>query len=111
ISAPAANIFTLSNIDRIEVLEGPQGTLFGRNATGGVVHIITKNPSFTPSADIGVGYGNFDTSSLSLYGTSGLSSNVAANLAVQASNQSGGWGHALENGRSIFRDNGFRAPA
>jgi len=109
ISAPAANIFSLSNIDRIEVLEGPQGTLFGRNATGGVVHIITKNPSFTPSADIGVGYGNFDSSSLSLYGTSGFGSNVAANLAVQANNQGTGWGHALQNGRGIFRDNGFSA--
>jgi len=106
ISAPAANIFALDNIERIEVLEGPQGTLFGRNATGGVVNIITKSPTFTPSADLSVGYGNFDTSSFGLYGTSGLSSNVAANLAIQYSNQGIGWGHALENGQSIFRDSG-----
>ncbi|MEI9930334.1 MAG: TonB-dependent receptor plug domain-containing protein [Rhizomicrobium sp.] len=38
----------LSNIDHVEVLKGPQGTLFGRNTTGGVIQIVTKDPSETP---------------------------------------------------------------
>ena len=67
ISSINAQLFELANIDRIEVMKGPQGTLFGRNATGGVIQVITKAPSFTPSADIHVGYGNYDTTSGSFY--------------------------------------------
>ena len=40
---PSTN-FSLNNIERIEVLKGPQGTLFGRNATGGLVQIVTRDP-------------------------------------------------------------------
>src|ERR1700737_3014756 len=72
ISSINAQLFELANIDRIEVMKGPQGTLFGRNATGGVIQIITKDPSLTTSADVHVRYGNFDTTSGWFYGTIGL---------------------------------------
>ena len=49
ISSINAQLFELANIDRIEVMKGPQGTLFGRNATGGVNQVITRAPSFTLS--------------------------------------------------------------
>jgi iron complex outermembrane receptor protein len=49
----------LLNIERIEVLRGPQGTLYGRNALGGVVNIVTKQPTNTPSGYAEVSIGNY----------------------------------------------------
>jgi iron complex outermembrane receptor protein len=51
ISAPQAALFTLNNIAHIEVDKGPQGTLFGRNATGGVVQVNTRDPSQDTQVD------------------------------------------------------------
>lgn len=54
-------LFDMFDIERIEVLRGPQGTLFGKNTVGGVVNVITKRPTDEHSAEVRLGYGNFDT--------------------------------------------------
>ena len=49
----------LLGIERVELLRGPQGTLFGKNTTAGVINIITRSPSFTPGMEAAVTVGNY----------------------------------------------------
>lgn len=56
----SANTFDLPDVLRVEALKGPQGTLYGRNATGGVISIITREPTFTPQGAMSLSYGSFD---------------------------------------------------
>jgi iron complex outermembrane receptor protein len=55
-----AALVSLFDIDRVEILRGPQGTLFGANTTGGVVNVITKQPTGEFGGDAEVRFGNFD---------------------------------------------------
>jgi len=99
------NLIGLNNVERIEVLKGPQGTLFGRNASGGVIHIITRTPSTTPSVDMSVGYANYDTVTADFYGTTGITDNLAIDLAVGYRDQGDGWGKNLTTGKdALFTD-------
>lgn len=107
-STPAA-VLELNNIERIEVLKGPQGTLFGRNATGGLIQIITRTPSQVTKGSFEVGYGNYQTVRVNGYLTGGLTRNLAADLAVSYSNQGKGWGHNLTLGREINSGRTFAA--
>jgi iron complex outermembrane receptor protein len=97
-----ASIFQLNAISGIDVLKGPQGTLFGRNATGGVIQVHTKDPQFDPSADFAGGYGNYDTFTGNAYVTGKVSEDVASNLAVYITDQRNGWGHDVVTGQKAF---------
>jgi iron complex outermembrane receptor protein len=101
-SSPTASLFAFNNIERIEVLKGPQGTLFGRNAAGGLVQIITRAPQFTPDAEVEVGYGNYDTVNTSVYVTGPLTDNVAIDFAGNFQDQGQGWGHNLATGKDAY---------
>jgi iron complex outermembrane receptor protein len=103
--APIASVFSLTNIERIEVLKGPQGTLFGRNATGGLISIITREPKHETGGNISVSYGNFDTVTANGYLTTGLSEKVAGDVAFYVSNQGKGWGHNLVTGNEVYSRN------
>jgi iron complex outermembrane recepter protein len=61
VARPSSTGGVLYDIDRIEVLKGPQGTLYGRNATGGAVNVITRKPQLGKfGGDASVSYGNYD---------------------------------------------------
>lgn len=55
---PQGAVFDIMDLERIEVLRGPQGTLFGRNTTAGLVHIVTNKPTDEFEAQVQVGGGN-----------------------------------------------------
>ena len=57
---PGQSVFDLVDLDRIEVLKGPQGTLFGRNTTAGAISISTRAPTFAPEATGEVSVGNYN---------------------------------------------------
>lgn len=99
----SATQFSLNNVDRIEVLKGPQGTLFGRNATGGAINIITRTPSHESHLEASIGYGNFGTQEDSLYGTVGLAEQLAADLAIYYLDQADGVGHNLVDGEKAYK--------
>jgi len=74
---PLAADFQLLSVDNIQVLKGPQGTLFGRNTTGGAILVTTSKPSFDTRAIAQVSYGSFDTVRAQAYATAGLGDKVA----------------------------------
>jgi iron complex outermembrane receptor protein len=99
-SAPSA-VLSFNNISQVSVLKGPQGTLFGRNATGGLIQITTRDPSETFSGLADVTVGNLSTYGTNLYVTGGLIENVAADLAVHFKDQIDGFGKNLFDGRDV----------
>jgi len=100
-AAQGADAFAFNNIASVEVDKGPQGTLFGRNATGGAIQINTLNPTQAFSGTAEIGYANYDTTTLRAYVTGGLTANLAANLAVNYSDQGKGYGVNLANGAQV----------
>ena len=56
----ASGFQELYDVDRVEVVKGPQGTLFGRNATGGIIHVITNRPANAFGGYVDATLGNFD---------------------------------------------------
>jgi len=108
--SPFANIFSFNNIQQIEVLKGPQGTLFGRNATGGLIQVITRDPQSDPTFRSSVSYGNYQTIDASAYASAGTDK-FAFDLAGQLTHQGEGYGHNLLTGSDVNyrREEGVRS--
>ncbi|MCK0127815.1 TonB-dependent receptor [Erythrobacter sp. F6033] len=76
-SRSAAALSDLPNVQRIEVLNGPQSTLFGKNASAGVISVVTREPQFEFGGGIEAVYGNFNTFVLKGDITGPITENIA----------------------------------
>lgn len=93
-----ASDIQLLSVESVQVLKGPQGTLFGRNATGGAILVNTLDPSYDPELRLSGSWGRFDKANFGWYGSAGLSDKVAIN--VSGYYQAGdGWKTSLIDGR------------
>lgn len=84
------SLFDLNAVSQVSLLRGPQGSLFGRNASGGVIQVATKDPEFTAKGQATIGYANYNTVRGDFYATGPLSDNVAMNLSLKGRKQADG---------------------
>ena len=82
-------ISDLPLVERIEVLRGPQSTLFGKNASAGVVNIVTKKPSFEEFTSMTTSFGNYNSKQAKIYNTGPLNETMA--YSVSANINTRGW--------------------
>jgi len=80
-SRAVSQISDLPNIQRVEVLRGPQSTLFGKNASAGVISIVTTPPAFDFGGNVEASYGNYDAMVVKGYLTGPISETIAASIA------------------------------
>lgn len=101
IAARTSHGMGLFDLDRIEVLRGPQGTLFGRNTTGGAINFITRGPKLNGNTGfVEAGYGNFNT--IKLQGaleTTMVQDELGARVAVNYEKGDGRFHNVAPNGR------------
>ena len=79
-SRAAASIGDLPNIERVEVLRGPQSTLFGKNASAGVVSVVTSKPQYELGGNVEASVGNFNLRRAKGYLTGGITDNLAFSI-------------------------------
>lgn len=94
VGAGASTLF----LDRVEILRGPQGTLYGRNAIGGAINIISRRPTSTPYAEIRGTYSNYNRFILEGAISGPITNNIQARLSGAFEKQSKGWIHNVVPG-------------
>jgi iron complex outermembrane receptor protein len=86
---PAATTLDFVDVEQIEVLRGPQGTLFGKNTTAGALNITTRKPSFSPGASAEVSYGNYGYIQAKASLTGAIASKLAGRISFSGTQRDG----------------------
>ncbi len=86
---PASATLDFLDVDRVEVLRGPQGTLFGKNTTAGAINVTTRKPSFTPGTEFELNYGNLGFVQAKASITGPLGKKVAGRLSFSGTQRDG----------------------
>jgi iron complex outermembrane receptor protein len=93
----------LTDVSQISVLKGPQGTLFGRNATGGVIQIATRDPGQELELDLSTALDNYETWRTSAFIGGRIREGVLGSFSAQYVTQGQGWGQNIFNGEDVHR--------
>lgn len=101
VPTPSSSNYDLVSVQSVNVLKGPQGTLFGANATGGAIQIQTREPSYDTSGLIRFGAGSYDTVQSAFYGTTGLSDFAAIDLAASYERSNGYITNIVDNNDNV----------
>lgn len=89
IARPSSTVGLFYDLDRVEVLKGPQGTLYGRNATGGAINLITRKPTDEFGADASLDIGNYDLIKVAADLNLPLNDRIAARFSAQSIDRHG----------------------
>jgi iron complex outermembrane receptor protein len=89
IARPAFATLDFIDVEQIEVLRGPQGTLFGKNTTAGAFNITTRKPSFKPGATFEASYGNYGFVQAKASITGPITKKIAARLSLSGTQRDG----------------------
>lgn len=106
IGRPSSTISSFLDLNRVEVLKGPQGTLYGRNSTGGAINVIPNAPVLGEnSGSLKVGFGNYAAYDVTGIANLEVTDNTAIRVAVAKSERDG----YFDDGTSDANDTAFRA--
>ena len=106
---PVQTTLSLFDAQRVEVLKGPQGTLFGNNATGGAINYIANKPTTEFSAGTEVSYGRYNTGQIDGFISGPLSNTVLGRFAFTTTASADGWQHSQTREDTNGRQDKFAA--
>ncbi len=86
---PASTTLDFIDVEQIEVLRGPQGTLFGKNTVAGAFNITTRRPSFTPGGSVEIAYGSDEFVQAKASVTGPIAAKVAGRLSISGTRRDG----------------------